>query len=194
MKTIEVDEDLYRYIASQTQDIGESASQILRRILQVQQSVGQVQPVTLVEEVTNDQAPLFVALKKTSKNAVAKEFKKPTAMNPAKEMRSLLNSTEFTELSKSIDKFMIVLSKLHKIDPASFTKATQVKGRTRVYFAYNEETLLQNGTTTKPKQIPMTPFWVVTNNNTNRKKQMVEQLMVRMDFSTDLIEKIVSAI
>ena len=33
MKTIEVDEDLYRYIASQTRHIGESASDILRRLL-----------------------------------------------------------------------------------------------------------------------------------------------------------------
>ncbi len=35
MKTIEVDEDLYRYIASQTLHIGESASDILRRLLNV---------------------------------------------------------------------------------------------------------------------------------------------------------------
>ena len=33
MKTIEVDEELYRYIASQTHHIGESASDILRRLL-----------------------------------------------------------------------------------------------------------------------------------------------------------------
>lgn len=35
MKTIEVDEELYRYIASHTQRIGESASDILRRLLKV---------------------------------------------------------------------------------------------------------------------------------------------------------------
>ncbi len=35
MKTIEVDEDLYRYIAGQTEHIGESASDILRRLLHV---------------------------------------------------------------------------------------------------------------------------------------------------------------
>ena len=33
MKTIEIDEELYHYIASQTQQIGESASEILRRLL-----------------------------------------------------------------------------------------------------------------------------------------------------------------
>lgn len=33
MKIIEVDEELYQYIASQTKSIGESASDILRRLL-----------------------------------------------------------------------------------------------------------------------------------------------------------------
>jgi len=33
MKTIEIDDELYQYIAGQTQKIGESASDILRRLL-----------------------------------------------------------------------------------------------------------------------------------------------------------------
>ncbi|MEF1174569.1 replication initiation regulator SeqA, partial [Vibrio sinaloensis] len=45
MKTIEVDEDLYRYIASQTQHIGESASDILRRLLNVDGQNAQPTPV-----------------------------------------------------------------------------------------------------------------------------------------------------
>ena len=37
MKTIEIDDQLYQYIASQTTTIGESASDILRRLLLVDQ-------------------------------------------------------------------------------------------------------------------------------------------------------------
>lgn len=37
MKLIEVDEELYRYIASHTQYIGESASEILRRMFSLTQ-------------------------------------------------------------------------------------------------------------------------------------------------------------
>ena len=33
MKSIEIDDDLYAFIASQTKHIGESASEILRRLL-----------------------------------------------------------------------------------------------------------------------------------------------------------------
>ncbi|MCZ4295983.1 replication initiation negative regulator SeqA [Vibrio sinaloensis] len=180
MKTIEVDEDLYRYIASQTQHIGESASDILRRLLMtdVQSSVAS-QPQVATQ-------PKGVVV---SKDAIKEE-----TVDSVKEMRSLLISDEFAGLKKAIDRFMLVLSTLHHINPNGFSEATQVKGRKRVYFADNEQTLLANGNTTKPKVIPGSPFWVITNNNTSRKRQMVEQLMARMSFPSDLIEKVTNSI
>ncbi|MCV5961525.1 replication initiation regulator SeqA, partial [Escherichia coli] len=39
-----------------------------------------------------------------------------------------------------------------------------------------------------------TPFWVITNNNTSRKRQMVEQVMTHMEFQPDLIEKVTGSI
>ena len=45
MKTIEVDDELYQYIASQTRHIGESASDILRRMLKIS-AASQPTPVT----------------------------------------------------------------------------------------------------------------------------------------------------
>ncbi len=89
---------------------------------------------------------------------------------------------------------MLILSTLYQLNAQAFSEAAALKGRTRVYFADNEKTLLQSGKTTKPKHIPDTPFWVITNTNTGRKRQMVEQLMKKMDFSADLIEKVVLAI
>ncbi|MDK9740022.1 replication initiation negative regulator SeqA [Vibrio sp. D404a] len=179
MKTIEVDEDLYRYIAGQTERIGESASDILRRLLQVDN-----QGLAPVEEIVEPKGIV-----------VSKEVGfTPEKLDGVKEMRSLLISDEFASLKKAIDRFMLVLSTLHKIDPASFSEATQVKGRKRVYFADNEATLLANGNTTKPKAIPLSPFWVITNNNTSRKRQMVEQLMSRMNFQAELIEKVTGSI
>ncbi|NGZ13339.1 replication initiation negative regulator SeqA [Vibrio aestuarianus] len=182
MKTIEVDEDLYRYIASQTQHIGESASDILRRLLNVD---GKVSAATVMTQVNVEPKGIVV-----SKDAV-----RDTQIDSVKEMRSLLISDEFAGLKKAIDRFMLVLSTLYRIDPASFSEATLVnKGRKRVYFADNEQTLLESGQTTKPKAIPNTPFWVITNNNTSRKQQMIEQLMALMNFPSDIIEKVTNAI
>ncbi|NOH83391.1 replication initiation negative regulator SeqA [Vibrio sp. 03-59-1] len=178
MKTIEVDEDLYRFIAGQTQHIGESASDILRRLLNVDGQAVKPQPVA----------------NKPQGIVVSKDAGKVNHIDSVKEMRSLLISDEFASLKKAIDRFMLVLSTLHTINPESFSEATQVKGRKRVYFADNEATLLANGNTTKPKAIPNSPFWVITNNNTSRKRQMVEQLMSRMNYQADLIEKVSASI
>ena len=69
-----------------------------------------------------------------------------------------------------------------------------IKGRKRIYFADNEQALLAGGQTTKPKPIPNSPFWVITNTNTPRKRQMVAQVMQRMGFAQELIEKVTLSI
>lgn len=183
MKTIEVDEELYRFIASRTQRIGESASDILRRLLDVDGQADQEvdDAPTIKEQPTGVSTPIVVG--------------KPTqSVDPIRQMRSELISDEFAALDKAIDRFMFVLSALHRIDKDGFAEATQVKGRKRVYFADNEAILLANGNTTKPRAIPGSPFWVITNNNTSRKRQMVEQLMVRMSFPSELIERVTRSI
>ncbi|WP_165311961.1 replication initiation negative regulator SeqA [Vibrio ziniensis] len=190
MKTIEVDEDLYRYIAGQTLHIGESASDILRRLLDVnRKSTSSVKPEAPVVAVETKSIPVTQQGIMVSKDAAQEE-----KVDSVKEMRTLLISDEFAELKKAVDRFMLVLSTLYRIDSASFSDAMSVKGRKRVYFADNEQTLLANGQTTKPKAIPNTPFWVITNNNTSRKQQMVEQVMTLMNFPADIIEKVTNAI
>jgi negative modulator of initiation of replication len=192
MKTIEVDEDLYRYIASQTEHIGESASDILRRLLMVSGDK-QVSPQIAEPEVSQEAAPAPVADEPIG-IVVSKDAGNVEKVDGVKAMRTLLISDEFATSNKAIDRFMQVLSSLYQVNNTSFAEATQVKGRTRVYFADNEDVLLASGKTTKPRSIPNTPFWVITNNNTSRKRQMVDQLMTRMNFQSDLIEKVCSSI
>ncbi|WP_054672344.1 replication initiation negative regulator SeqA [Parasalinivibrio latis] len=181
MKTIEVDEELYRYIASQTVRIGESASDILRRLLLERNNDA---PVTLTPVV--DQVKPGIV--------VSKDAGKDTSVDRVKEMRSLLISDEFAAQEKAIGRFMMVLSALYRIDSQAFADATSLKGRTRVYFGDSEQTLLESGKTTKPKQIPSTPYWVITNTNTGRKRQMIEQVMAKMGFSADITEKVCNEI
>lgn len=178
MKTIEVDEELYRYIASQTRHIGESASDILRRLLKV-------------DEANHHQPVMPVRPKSAQGIVVSKDAGNlPQSEDRVKAMRSLLISDEFASQEKAIGRFMLVLTTLYRIDSQAFTDATAIKGRTRVYFADSEEKLLNSGKTTKPKAIPDTPFWVITNTNTDRKRQMIEQLMQKMQFTQDIIDKV----
>lgn len=179
MKTIEVDEELYRYIASHTQHIGESASDILRRMLKF--SAGQRAPAA---------TPVAAIAGSTAKeSAVVKEEARP--LDRVRAMRELLLSDEYAEQKKAVNRFMLILSTLYNLDPKAFAAATEsLHGRTRVYFAGNQQTLVQNGTHTKPQHVPGTPYWVITNTNTGRKRSMVEHIMQSMQFPTELTDKV----
>lgn len=181
MKTIEVDDELYQYIASQTRHIGESASDILRRMLKISAAS---QPTPVTKDVVSQ--PSVVAQVKP-------------AVMPAKDkvraMRELLLSDEYAEQKKAVNRFMLVLSTLYSLDNNAFAEATEsLHGRTRVYFAGDEQTLLQNGNQTKPKHVPGTPYWVITNTNTGRKCSMIEHIMQSMQFPAELIEKVCGTI
>ncbi len=170
MKTIELDDDLYFFIASQTRHIGESASDILRRLLE---QPGQLTPVAPVAAPTQSQ---------------------PQPVADALGLEALLDSGELQKEEKSINRFMLVLSTLYRDNPEGFTQATEIKGRKRVYFSRDPEALRASGSTTKPKPVPDTPFWVITNTNTSRKQNMVAQLMTSMGYDEDLTARVCGAV
>ncbi|WP_409422600.1 replication initiation negative regulator SeqA [Pseudaeromonas sp. ZJS20] len=164
MKTIEVDEELYRYIASQTQHIGESASDILRRLLGVT-------PQQLTE------------------CANAEPLVQPAQTNEALPV-SLPDAETLAAEESSIGRFMLVLTALYRGQPEAFAQAAELKGRKRLYIARSPEELQANGTTTKPKPIPDTPFWVISNTNTARKRHIINQVMTAMAYPADQIEQV----
>ncbi|MGL5250825.1 MAG: replication initiation negative regulator SeqA [Vibrionaceae bacterium] len=181
MKIIEIDDDLYRYIASQTQHIGEeNASDILRRLLLVPKSTSSLPQGALDAENT-----------KLSQLAHATPL---TVLTPDRQLDVLLQTPEFLRHKSTVSRFMLVLAKLYQIDSRSFSQAALLKGRKRVYFADNEQDLLANGRTTKPRLIPHTPYWVITNTNTGRKRQIIEQVMYKMGFSDAEAARVSSAI
>ncbi|MFM5519827.1 MULTISPECIES: replication initiation negative regulator SeqA [Aeromonas] len=171
MKTIELDDDLYFYIASQTRHIGESASDILRRLLE--------QPA---------QGAASAAVAEPAPAAPSRAVAAPQGL------QALLDSGELQQEEKSINRFMQVLSTLYRDDPVGFTQATEIKGRKRVYFSRDPEALRASGSTTKPKPVPETPFWVITNTNTSRKQNMVAQLMSSMGYGDEVIAQVCGAI
>lgn len=184
MKTIEVDDELYRYIASHTQHIGETASDILRRMLKFSAVTQTAAPATRT-----------VSAPATAPAPVSDAKPASPTKDKVRAMRELLLSDEYAEQKKAVNRFMLVLSTLWKLDNNAFADATEsLHGRTRVYFAADEQTLLKNGNQTKPKQVPDTPYWVITNTNTGRKCSMIEHIMQSMQFPAELIEKVCGTI
>jgi len=198
MKIIEVDEELYQYIAGNTQSIGESASDILRRLLNLSPrnayfSLPESQSTTVT---TTSNEPIQMA---EQPPVFEEEINKPVIKKQSDEvmqktitrLQALLNSEEFKQENKAVIRFLNILTILYRTNPEGFALATEsLQGRTRVYFARDEGTLLMAGNHTKPKQIPDTPYWVITNTNSGRKMLMLEGAMQSMHLPEQLIDQV----
>lgn len=155
MKQIEIDSALYQYIASHTKYIGESASDILRRLLKIPEQV--VQP-----EMENEQIYEKSSTPSLTFTAIQQE------VGLYKDKVSL---------------FLYLLSVLYQHQPQAFAQVLEIKGRNRLYFALTADALSESGSSTNPKRIPHSPFWVITNTNTERKKIMLGLVAKKLGYS-----------
>ncbi|QIQ21784.1 replication initiation negative regulator SeqA [Zophobihabitans entericus] len=163
MKTIEIDDELYHYIASQTQHIGESASSILRRLLKCETTT----------------VPSMVVANVASQTSIKL---------PATSLLSLIHHSNYIDEKKTVNRFLMLLSALYQENSSRFSlAATSLHGSKRRYLATDEKSLIDTGNNTKPKAIPDTPYWVVTNNNSARKSYILKTIMDNMELSPSII-------
>ncbi|WP_026374657.1 replication initiation negative regulator SeqA [Aestuariibacter salexigens] len=169
MKTIDIDDDLYQYIASQTQFIGESASDILRRLLK-QDLASQTSEVTSDDNVTYTRVA------------------EPTApVAVIDDISQVLNEQTLSQFGTVVERFLFVLSTLALHHREHFNHVLDIKGSDRLYFATSKDALLASGSSTNPKAIPDTDYWVVTNNNTNKKKTILKQVLLSLGYAEEKI-------
>lgn len=173
MKNIEIDEALYQHIVENTQSIGESASSILRRLL----------GLTDQNEVREKQAATEVSEKKVTINK--------TIVNKAKEsVFNYINKEELAMQRGAVGRFLLILAALYRVHVEEFSEVLDIRGRDRLYFAASKNELVASGSSTKPFQIPDSPYWVITNSNTTRKKMMLTKAAHALGYSDIDVEKI----
>ena len=176
MKTIEIDEELYHYIASQTQQIGESASEILRRLLLPDTAIAV--PV----------APVSQGTEPTKTEAGAKASAEPAANH--QKVFDILSKQDLQAEQSVVGRFLIILSALARAHKHKFALVAEIKGRNRLYFGRKQADLLEAGSSTNPKPIPNSEFWVITNSNTTRKKMMLTEAALKLGYSQTEAEQI----
>lgn len=176
MKHIEIDEELYQHLASKTQYIGESASSIIRRLLSlpVSQHEATVPTPDKVESVLVPEQPMV----------------NETLTKASESVFNYINKEELAIQRGVVGRFLLILSALYRVHGDKFDVVIDIRGRDRLYFARSEDALAQSGSSTKPRQIPESPFWVMTNSNTTRKKMMITEVTKALGYQADDIEKI----
>ena len=178
MKHIEIDEELYQYIASNTQFIGESASSILRRLLSL--------PLLDVEKQQDIQISTIEPLP-----AVEEKHDTPAkAVVSGENVFNYINKEELAMQRGAIGRFLLILAALYRVHPQQFSLVNNIRGRDRLYFAQSEELLAQSGSSTTPRKIPDSDYWVMTNSNTTRKKMMLTEVTKVLGYQAEDIERI----
>ena len=151
MKSIEIDDDLYAFIASQTKHIGESASQILRRLLLPEDgaAVNTPQATPAAPKVETAKATEAVkpapAVKKTTAAAPKQPTKtaapartpkvaataKPSPQAPVSEdiqthkkndIVDAVSQDALATFTKRVDQFLFILSAAHKLNAKALVR------------------------------------------------------------------------
>lgn len=164
MRTISIDEDVYQHLVRNTAEIGESASDILRRLL----GVGGTSPTA-----TGPGA---------STVAAGHEFSEAMA------------DPRFLRQGAAVDKFLFILATAYAQKRDQFEKVLAIQGRGRRYFATNEAEIAVSGQSTQPRPIPGSPYWVMTNSPTPQKREMLRDVLTLLGYSEAAIGAAVSAI
>ncbi|MFQ3210132.1 MAG: negative modulator of initiation of replication [Colwellia sp.] len=196
MKNIEIDEELYQYIATNTQFIGESASAILRRLLNFGEEV-KLETVVVNEPSAVPEVITLPETKKLVEKVQVTKTKKSESIAAVKVIAvshetvfNFINKEELAMQRGAVGRFLLILAALYRAHPQHFSVVTEISGRDRLYFANSESQLAESGSSTKPRQIPESPFWVITNSNTTRKKMMLTKASISLGYCDSDVEKI----
>ncbi|ABM02720.1 negative regulator of replication initiation SeqA [Psychromonas ingrahamii 37] len=203
MKNIEIEDDLYKYILANIEAFGETPSQILRRLLSLPNAspdnatpiTSSVTPSAPRQEAVNDESSVFEAVTPKVLDRANISLPEPLAHG----VNALFDSEVFKTEAVVTNKFMMLLATMYYENKNAFEDAAdKTKGRTRDYLGQNLNALLAADSeeeqnffkASKPRNIPHTPFWVITNANTGRKRIIITQMMASMGYPHYLIERI----
>jgi negative modulator of initiation of replication len=168
MRAIELDDDVYFYLLGRTADGKLSFSDLLRNTF----GIGAEAPVGEVR----------TRLHRRGRFAVT-EMTPPADLRPPSAVEQWLKSPRFLGETTSLGRFMCLLSFLAEKHGDAFECVLDLSGRKRRYFARSAEELDQWGQSVFPKQVPRSPYWVVTNTETAKKRQIVESVMRMLGYN-----------
>lgn len=177
MKSIEIEEDVYQHLLSNTSRLGESASEILRRLLNL---TGKGEAGIGV-----NRAGKGGGLKKSAATSTGRQYTGALAF---------IQEAGFQAQTDVVGRFLYILSWLHGQSPDDFSKILSISGKRRKYFARSGQELDASGSSVYPKQIPGTGYWVVTNNDTPKKGRILGDVMRLLGYSKPDIEEALMAL
>ena len=166
MRTIEIDDDVYFYLLGRTTDGSVSFSDLMRRAFGLDGGLW-------------ERPGARAGLRETSRRELGSILREGA---PASEVERWTKSPRFLKETTSLGRFMCLLAYLQAKHGDDFESVLELTGRKRRYFARTPEELEDTGSSVFPKQIAGSGYWVVTNTETAKKRQIVESVMRMMGY------------
>lgn len=154
MKTIDIADDIYEHLLRNVRTLGEDASSILRRLLNMP-AASTAMPSAHVQSPQPKFAPAAAS------GVVAECIDHP----------------RFHVERDAVGRFLFVLGWLNKKHPEKFSRVLGLSGRKRTYFARTADELEASGESVNAQRVPDSDYWVVTNNDTPKKKRILADVL-----------------
>jgi negative modulator of initiation of replication len=113
--------------------------------------------------------------------------KKQLAPAGTHEFSQVMGDPRFLRQNAAVDKFLYFLSVAYSQKRGEFEKILAIQGRDRKYFAKSKEEIENSGQSTQPRNIPGSPYWVMTNSPTTQKRQMLRDALSLLGYSETAI-------
>ena len=85
----------------------------------------------------------------------------------------------------AVGRFLYILNRLENMQGAAFKNVLNIQGRGRLYFATSKQELLKASKTSNPKEIGQTGYWGITNNNTAKKRTILNDVLCQSGIPID---------
>ena len=118
----------------------------------------------------------------------------PNSALPNHELTEFLESSRIKHARGVVGRFLEILSVAFSQNKEEFDLVLAIQGRGRIYFAKSKKEIEASGNSTQPRQIPGTPYWVMTNSPTTQKKEMLREVLDGLGYSPEAIRAAVRAI
>lgn len=145
-------------------------------------------------EARKDGDDLSACVRRLISNAHAKKGSKRMTIEDIRIPDHLTPEKLISAYSTAILRFMCALAWLHKKHGSDFAMVQHYTGRGRTYFAKNPQVILDGGSSTGPKRIPGSEFWVCTNLSNKIKGQILDGVMTILGYSSQDRKPWISAV
>lgn len=157
MNLVLLDDDVYFHLLARTERLGETPSEILRRLLDIG-----VPPERVVRRKR-----LEAALRRIDA--------------PHHEMTIPIRKAPW--LPFDVERYIYLLYCVHERQGFDFVKVLKLRGRSRRYFAMSASEIEASGRGTQPRPLRDTGYWVLTNLPTREKERLLRNVMSMFRYS-----------